>query len=56
MKTLEQMLAEREVREKIVSLGSDVSGNSPEEFARFIRADQAKWSKLMKEAGIAVSQ
>jgi tripartite-type tricarboxylate transporter receptor subunit TctC len=51
-----RVLAEREVREKIVSLGSDVSGNSPEEFARFIRADQAKWSKLMKEAGIAVSQ
>jgi len=44
------------VREKIGSPGSDVSGNSPEEFARFIRADQAKWSKLMKEAGIAVFQ
>jgi len=51
-----RVLAEREVREKILSLGSDVSGNTPEEFARFIRADQAKWSNLMKEAGIAVSQ
>jgi len=27
-------------------------GNSPEEFARFIRDDQAKWSKLTREAGI----
>ena len=25
---------------------------TPEEFARFIRGDQAKWSRLMKEAGI----
>lgn len=51
-----RVLAERAVHEKILSLGSEVSGNTPEEFARFIRADQAKWSKLMKEAGIAVSQ
>jgi tripartite-type tricarboxylate transporter receptor subunit TctC len=47
-----RVLAEREVREKILSLGSDVSGDTPEEFARFIRGDQAKWSRLMKEAGI----
>jgi tripartite-type tricarboxylate transporter receptor subunit TctC len=34
------------------ALGADPSGNTPEEFARFIRADQAKWAKLMREAGI----
>jgi tripartite-type tricarboxylate transporter receptor subunit TctC len=47
-----RVLAEREVREKMLGLGADPAGNTPEEFARFIRADQAKWSKLMKEAGI----
>jgi tripartite-type tricarboxylate transporter receptor subunit TctC len=51
-----RVLAEREVREKMLGLGSEPGGNTPEEFARFIRADQAKWSKLMKEAGISVSQ
>jgi tripartite-type tricarboxylate transporter receptor subunit TctC len=51
-----RVLAQREVRDRILALGSEVSGNSPEEFARFIRDDQAKWSKLMKEAGISVSQ
>jgi len=51
-----RVLAEREVREKMLGLGSEPGGNTPEEFARFIRADQAKWSKLMKEAGITVSQ
>jgi tripartite-type tricarboxylate transporter receptor subunit TctC len=49
-----RVLAEREVREKMLGLGADPSGDTPEEFARFIRGDQAKWSKLMKEAGIAV--
>ena len=51
-----RVLAEREVREKMLGLGADPSGDTPEEFARFIRDDQAKWSKLMKEAGITVPQ
>jgi len=47
-----RVLAMSDVREKMLGLGADPAGNTPEEFARFIRADQAKWSKLMKEAGI----
>jgi len=48
-----RVLREREVRDRMLALGSDPAGDTPEEFAHFIRADQAKWSKLMKEAGIA---
>ena len=51
-----RVLAEREVREKMQGLGADPSGDTPEEFARFIRGDQAKWSKLMKDAGITAPQ
>jgi tripartite-type tricarboxylate transporter receptor subunit TctC len=47
-----RVLAEREVRERMQALGAEPAGNSPEEFARFIRDDQAKWTKLMREAGI----
>ena len=47
-----RVLAMSDVREKMLGLGADPSGNTPEEFARFIHDDQAKWSKLMKEAGI----
>jgi tripartite-type tricarboxylate transporter receptor subunit TctC len=47
-----RVLAEREVRERMEALGAEPAGNSPEEFARFIRDDQAKWAKLMREAGI----
>jgi tripartite-type tricarboxylate transporter receptor subunit TctC len=46
------VLADREVRSRMRASGADPSGNTPDEFARFIRADQAKWAKLMREAGI----
>jgi len=47
-----RVLAMSDVREKMLGLGADPAGNTPDEFARFIHDDQAKWSKLMKEAGI----
>jgi tripartite-type tricarboxylate transporter receptor subunit TctC len=47
-----RVLAMSDVREKMLGLGAEPAGSTPEEFARFIREDQAKWSKLMKEAGI----
>jgi tripartite-type tricarboxylate transporter receptor subunit TctC len=46
-------LAEPEVRQKMLLLGAEPSGGTPEQFAAFIRNDMAKWSKLMKERGIA---
>ena len=46
-------LLQPDVRAKMQAFGADPGGNSPEEFARFIREDQAKWAKLMREAGIA---
>jgi tripartite-type tricarboxylate transporter receptor subunit TctC len=49
-----RVLAMREVREKMLGLGAEPAGTTPEEFARFIRGDQAKWSRLMKEAGITL--
>jgi tripartite-type tricarboxylate transporter receptor subunit TctC len=48
-----RVLADPDVRSRMVALGADPRGNTPEEFARFIREDQAKWAKLMREAGIS---
>ena len=45
-------LGDRDLRKKASNLGADIVGNDPDEFARFIRDDQAKWAKLMREAGI----
>jgi tripartite-type tricarboxylate transporter receptor subunit TctC len=50
------VLAQTEVRTKMMALGADPGGNTPEEFARFIREDQAKWAQLMGEAGIKAAQ
>jgi tripartite-type tricarboxylate transporter receptor subunit TctC len=46
------VLGERMVRERMLTLGADPAGDNPEAFARFIHDDQAKWSRLMKQAGI----
>ena len=46
------VLALADVKEKLLGLGSEPSGNKPEEFAVFIREDQAKWAKLMNTLGI----
>jgi tripartite-type tricarboxylate transporter receptor subunit TctC len=47
-----KVLADPDVKQKTIALGAEPSGNTPEQFARFIRDDQAKWSKLMRERGI----
>jgi tripartite-type tricarboxylate transporter receptor subunit TctC len=47
-----RLLAQKEVRERMLALGSEPEGGTPEEFARFIKDDMAKWSRLMKEMGI----
>jgi tripartite-type tricarboxylate transporter receptor subunit TctC len=49
---LVRVLEDRELRKRASDLGADIVGDKPDEFARFIRDDQAKWSKLMREAGI----
>jgi len=43
-----EVLNDPEVKRKLVALGAEPSGDTPDEFARFIRDDQAKWSRLMR--------
>jgi tripartite-type tricarboxylate transporter receptor subunit TctC len=47
-----KVLSDPEVKQKLSALGAEPSGNTPEQFARYIRDDQAKWAKLMRERGI----
>jgi tripartite-type tricarboxylate transporter receptor subunit TctC len=51
-----RVLAQADTREKMQAMGADPGGNTPEEFARFIREDQAKWARLMREAGIKAAE
>jgi tripartite-type tricarboxylate transporter receptor subunit TctC len=41
-----------ELKARLASQGIEVVTNSPAEFARFVRDDNAKWGKLIKESGI----
>lgn len=51
---LAKALSIPEVRERIIGLGADPVGNSPEEFSAFIKKEIATWSKVVKEVGITV--
>ncbi|MGZ8212108.1 MAG: Bug family tripartite tricarboxylate transporter substrate binding protein [Burkholderiales bacterium] len=41
-----------EVSEKLQGLGADPVGNTPEQYSTFMRAEIAKWDKVIKAAGI----
>jgi tripartite-type tricarboxylate transporter receptor subunit TctC len=41
--------------DRLASDGPVPIGNSPAEFAAFIKAEQVKWSKVIREAGIAIN-
>ena len=41
-----------DVKARFLADGADPVGNSPEEFAAYIRAETAKWAKVVKDAGI----
>ncbi|GAA4336183.1 tripartite tricarboxylate transporter substrate binding protein [Pigmentiphaga soli] len=41
-----------QMREKLISDGSIPVGNTPEEFARHIRAENARWSRVIKQENI----
>ena len=40
-----------EVRERILSDGSEPTTSTPEEFRQFLLADVAKWAKVIKASG-----
>ncbi|MBI3937188.1 MAG: tripartite tricarboxylate transporter substrate binding protein [Betaproteobacteria bacterium] len=46
------VLNRAEVKEKFFNIGVEAVGNSPEQFAAMIKADMARWGKVIKDAGI----
>jgi tripartite-type tricarboxylate transporter receptor subunit TctC len=41
-----------DVRNRLAADGAEPVGSTPEEFAAFLRAETAKWAKVVKQAGI----
>ena len=46
-----RILANPEIRNKLTLQGADPVGSTPEEFATYIRAETAKWAKVVKASG-----
>jgi len=40
-----------EIRDKLSQQGEDPFGNSPEQFAAYLRAETANWAKVVKASG-----
>ncbi len=45
-------IAQPDVRERMLAGGLEPAGTSPDEFAAYLRAEVAKWSKVIRAAGI----
>jgi tripartite-type tricarboxylate transporter receptor subunit TctC len=41
-----------DVKERMLGLGMDVAGGTPEEFGALVKSDIAKWAKVIRDAGI----
>ena len=53
-RAIDQALDLVDVKRLLVSRGADPAGGTPEDFARMIRADYAKWGKVVKASGAHV--
>ncbi|MBL8524863.1 MAG: tripartite tricarboxylate transporter substrate binding protein [Betaproteobacteria bacterium] len=47
-------IATAEMKERLAANGADPVGNSPAEFATFIKAENEKWAKIVKASGARV--
>ena len=51
-KALNAVIADAEVKEKLLQQGSEAVGGTPEALQRTVQAELAKWAKLVKDANI----
>ena len=47
-------LSAPEVRKRLIDLGAEPLGSSPDEFSAYVSAEFARWGRLAKEAGIRI--
>ena len=51
---INRLLATREVAERFANQGAEVLSGTPEDFARLLAADVARWGKIVRETGATV--
>ena len=47
-----QALKSGEVQEKLVALGAEAAGSSPEAYGAFLKKETERWARLLREANI----
>jgi tripartite-type tricarboxylate transporter receptor subunit TctC len=50
--TVVKVLNMPEVRDRLLAIGMEPVGNTPEQFGEYMRAEVAKWIKVVKVSGI----
>ena len=51
---MQRVLAQPDVKERLLGVGVDVVGSTPDELASFQRAELTKWAKIVKDSGAKV--
>jgi tripartite-type tricarboxylate transporter receptor subunit TctC len=51
-----KVIAMRDVRNKLESLGLQLVGNTPDEFLQIVKTERPMWGKVIKDAGIKLPQ
>lgn len=49
---IRKILEVPEVRQRLISQGADPASNTPEEFAAYVKAEMAKWGKVVRDTGV----
>lgn len=49
-----KILQSPDIKERLAGISSDPGGNTPEEFAKVIRQETVKWTKVVKDSGATV--
>jgi len=55
-RTVNEILVMPQVKERLLDLGAEPAQLSPEAFLEFIRKDNAKWAKLIKERSLVIER
>ena len=53
-RSIAAVVKRQDIHDKIVQVGIDPVGNSPEEFTQFLRDEIAKWGKVIKAANVKI--
>jgi len=55
-RAVNEILVTPQVKERLLDLGAEPAQLSPEGFLEFVRKDNAKWARLIKERGIVIER